>query len=73
MWLQRITSHPDKTKLPDGAATASGCIFCDSQFSGLVEQSVARRSHPAFRANNRGGRRGGRRGRGGKKRGRHQQ
>uniref|UniRef100_T1JEW7 DNA topoisomerase n=1 Tax=Strigamia maritima TaxID=126957 RepID=T1JEW7_STRMM len=56
----------EKSKLPDNATEASGCVFCESQFSSLVEKQ-----HATIKRNNmrgRGGSRGGR-GRGGRGRG----
>ncbi|XP_067144334.1 DNA topoisomerase 3-beta-1 isoform X1 [Centruroides vittatus] len=64
-----IEYKKEKSKLANGATEANGCIFCDSQFSSLVDQKQAlRQRNTVGQVHHRGRGRG--RGRGGKTRGR---
>lgn len=68
--LISVEYKADKTKLPEGASDATGCIFCDAQFSSLVEKHHAIVRRHAAGVGGRGAGRGGGRGRGGRGRGR---
>ncbi|XP_058978368.1 DNA topoisomerase 3-beta-like [Musca domestica] len=55
-----VVYKSDKTKFKDGSEEKSGCIFCSTDFTNLVEKHRAVASRPVNIRSGRGGTRGGR-------------
>lgn len=61
-----VVYKSDKTKFKDGSEEKSGCIFCSTDFTNLVEKHRAVASRPVNIRSGRGGTRGGRGGKPGR-------
>lgn len=57
-----VVYKSDKTKFKDGSEEKSGCVFCSTEFSHLVEKHRAVASRPVNLRGGRGGGRGGSKG-----------